>query len=260
MSDVVKSKAYPWALTGVFAALHLVITLIPFSLSISGTGIISFGMISATIVGFLLGPFFGVISVLIGSYLAMFFNIELAVIGFATPIATAAGALAAGLIRTRNTAFIPLFYAVTMALYFLSPLGFVVPELIWFHLIALALSILFVIPKTRDTLLGELELNKASTVRALFLLAIVCVTLDQLVGSTIGAFYFILFVGAPLEAIAPFYVSAVFIYPIERLIGSAVIVVVLGALIESLSSAYFTLPTSPISSGATLDLSEEEIQ
>ncbi|MFX1368228.1 MAG: hypothetical protein ACFFAY_06510 [Promethearchaeota archaeon] len=258
MSEFIKSSAYPWALTGVFAALHLVVTLIPFSVTVGGTGLISFGMVSATIVGFLLGPFFGVISVLIGSYLAIFINFELAAIGFGTPIATAAGAFAAGLIRTRKTTLIPLLYVVTLALYLVSPMGLAVPELVWFHVIALLVSLLFVIPKAKDKLLSELEMDKAYTVRALFLLAIVCVTLDQLVGSTIASYYFVTFLGNTVEAILPWYVGAVFVYPIERLIASAVIVIVLGAVIESLSSSYFTLPTTPISSRTSLDLSEEE--
>ncbi|MFW9800730.1 MAG: hypothetical protein ACFFD9_09855, partial [Candidatus Thorarchaeota archaeon] len=101
MSDFRRSGAYPWALTGIFAAVHLVITLIPYSLSVSGTGVISFGMISASIVGYLLGPFFGTVSVLIGSYLGIFINPEVALLGLTTPIATATGALAAGLLRVR---------------------------------------------------------------------------------------------------------------------------------------------------------------
>jgi hypothetical protein len=95
-----QSKTYSWALTGIFSAIHFDITIIPFSLAIGVQGVISLGMISGPLVGFLLGPFYGTIAVLIGSILAMFANPLLAVLGPFTPIATASGALAAGLFRT----------------------------------------------------------------------------------------------------------------------------------------------------------------
>jgi len=46
------------ALLGIFTALHLVITLIPYSISLGGGAAISFGLVSAPILGFLLGPFY----------------------------------------------------------------------------------------------------------------------------------------------------------------------------------------------------------
>ncbi|MFW9843899.1 MAG: hypothetical protein ACFFEV_04935, partial [Candidatus Thorarchaeota archaeon] len=107
MSNYTSSKAYPWALTGIFAAVHLVITLIPFSLSVGGGGEISYGLVSAPIIGFLLGPFFGVLAVVIGSLIAMSINPLIAILGPLTVLATAAGAYAAGAMRTRIRVSIP---------------------------------------------------------------------------------------------------------------------------------------------------------
>ncbi|MBE0526428.1 MAG: hypothetical protein IH631_05760, partial [Candidatus Thorarchaeota archaeon] len=81
MSGFSRSISYPWALTGIFGAVHFVITLIPFNIALGGGGEISFGLVSAPIIGFLLGPFFGVISVLIGSLLAIFINPGIAILG-----------------------------------------------------------------------------------------------------------------------------------------------------------------------------------
>ena len=260
MSDFRRSGAYPWALTGIFAAVHLVITLIPFSLSVSGTGAISFGMISASIVGYLLGPFFGTISVLIGSYLGIFINTEIALLGIATPIATAAGALAAGLLRVRKPIFIPIIYVAAMILYLISPIGLLVPELLWFHVIVFILSFLFLVPKISESIFDELEMKKTITARALFLFALVAVTLDQIVGSAIGTYYLVFVAGFDVSLVSTWYVAAVFIYPVERILGSIIIVFILKALVESLSTAYFDLPTIPFRTVGSNELSPQDVE
>ena len=256
MSEFQESKSYPWALTGIFAAFHLIITLIPFSLSVSGTGFISFGMISATIVGFLLGPFFGPISVLIGSYLGIFMNPEIAILGFATPIATAGGALAAGLIRSKKPFIAILIYAVSMVVYVISPLGFLVPEFLWFHIIVFSLSLLFVIPFTKGKIEQELELSKTTSTRTLILLALVSVCIDQAIGSAIGPYYLIYVLGLDVNLVASFWIAVVFIYPVERIIGAIIITFLLGSISESISSGYFQLPGSPLPQRDVSEISE----
>ena len=64
-----RSVAYPWALTGIFGAFHLVLTFLPFTVLGMGGGFLTWGMISAAIVGFLLGPFYGTVAVLVGSFI-----------------------------------------------------------------------------------------------------------------------------------------------------------------------------------------------
>jgi len=252
MSRFIRSRAYPWALTGVFAAIHLVITLIPFSISVSGSGLISFGMLSAPIVGFLLGPFFGTIAVLIGSYLGIFVNPEIALIGLATPIATSAGALAAGLIRAKKTIFVPIIYIVAMLLYLLSPIGQQVPEFVWFHAIAFVLSLLLVISRVSGRISDELELKQTITARALFLLALVSVTLDQAVGSAIGSYYLVYIAGFDLSLVVSWFVLGALIYPIERILGALIVVVLLRAIVESFSAAYFQLPLTPLGTAGSV--------
>ncbi|UCH04289.1 MAG: hypothetical protein JSW05_12070 [Candidatus Thorarchaeota archaeon] len=259
MTEFSRSGAYPWALTGIFAAVHLVITLIPFSLSVSGTGVISFGMISASIVGYLLGPFFGTVSVLIGSYLGIFINPEIAVLGLTTPIATAAGALAAGLMRVRKPIFIPIIYIAAMILYLVGPIGPQVPELLWFHVIVFILSLLFLVPQISGRLFDELDMKKAITARVLFLFALVAVTLDQIVGSAIGSYYLVFVAGIDVSTVTTWFVAVIFIYPVERILGAIIVVFILKALVESLSTAYFDLPTIPFKTASSEELTPQEV-
>lgn len=262
MSGFPNSKAYPWALTGVFAALHLVITLIPFSLAVGG-GEISFGLISAPIVGFLLGPIFGTIAVIIGSIIAMFIDVQIAVIGPFTVLATAAGAFSAGMIRSRKVAIIPLLYLLAIPAFLLSPVGLLIPEFVWFHFIVLLLSFIFLIPKVSTKLLDAMELsnnaNYAYGIFAIWLLSIVSVTLDQLVGSAMGGYYFVA-LGADAGFIAGFFSIVLFIYPIERLIGSLIVTVVLFALGKALVHSNLGLPITGLNPFKIDELSLDELE
>ncbi|MGY5871190.1 MAG: hypothetical protein RTV72_03005 [Candidatus Thorarchaeota archaeon] len=261
MSSFRKSMAYPWALTGIFGAVHLVITLIPFNLSVGGGGEISFGLVSAPIVGFLLGPFFGVIAVLIGSLLAIFINFGIAILGPFTVVATAAGAFAAGAMRTKIRIIIPITFLLAMAIYLISPIGVLVPAFIWFHFIVFLISLLFIIPKTSTRLIEPLNLN-ISTVRwfrfgSVWLFCLVAVTLDQVVGSAIGGWYFVL-LGADAAFMAGFFEVAILLYAFERIIGSILVALVVFALTEVLSRADYGLPLSRVGHYELLELSEGE--
>jgi hypothetical protein len=257
-----KSYAYPWALTGIFAAIHLVITLIPFSLAIGGGGSISFGMISAPIIGFLLGPFFGVIAVVIGSLLAMFINTLIAILGPFTVLATAAGAFAAGAMRTKIRLAVPIIFIVAFGIYLSSPVGVAVPLFIWFHLIVFAISFLFLIPQTSSWLVKPLNLNintdRWVRVVSIWLFSIVAVIIDNLVGSAIGGWYFILG-GADPGFIIGWFAAGLIIIPIERIVGSILVTLVIVTLVEVLSGADYGLPLSSVGEYELLELTEEEI-
>lgn len=260
MSGFMKSMTYPWALTGIFGAVHLVITLIPFNISVGGGGEISFGLVSAPIVGFLLGPFFGVIAVVIGSLLAMFINPGIAILGPFTVIATAAGAFAAGAMRTRIRITIPVAFLLSMAMYLLSPIGILVPAFIWFHFIGFLISLLFIIPKTSTRLIEPLNLNistkKWFRFGSIWLFCLVAVTLDQAVGSAIGGWYLVIF---GTETMAGFFETAILLYAFERIMGSILVTLIIFALTEVLSRADYGLPISRVGHFELLELDEAQM-
>ena len=251
------------ALLGIFAAVHLVITLIPFSISVGGGATISFGLVSAPIMGFLLGPFFGVWAVLIGSAIAISLNPTLAVIGPFTILATAAGAFGAGAFRTELRYIMPLFFGINIALYLFGPIGSLVPMFVWFHLIMFLVSFLFVIPGISPKLIEQLgfvhSTNRASKLFSIWILSLVSVTLDQATGSVLGAYYFVSVLGLPAATIAVYFDLAVFVYPIERLLGSIIVAVILLALGETISRTDFGLPLTNLDSAELAELKEDEI-
>jgi len=262
MSNFTRSGAYPWALVGIFAAVQLVMTYFPFTFAIGGGGILSLGLVSAPIIGYLLGPFFGTISVLIGSFLGVALNVAAHPLAMFTPIAPAASALVAGSLRVKKPIVVPIVYIAAIAIFLVSPIAGLSYTFLWFHLIALILSLLFLMPLFKNKLAGGLELNEnmgyGIGVVSIWLLSLIAVLADQLVGSTIGAFYF-LTLGMDVPTLAGFYTTVIFIYPIERTLASIIAAFVIVALAKFLAKTYFDLPTTPLETRIQ-ELPEEDIQ
>ncbi len=261
MSNFKQSSTYPWALTGIFGAIHLIITLIPYNISIGG-GEISFGLVSAPIMGFLLGPFYGVLAVILGSLIALFFNPLIAVLGPFTILATAAGAFAAGAMRTYDRKIIPILFILAMAVYLTSPIGVAFPYYIWFHLLVFVLSLLFIVPGYSKDLIKPLQLDIESErwkrFVSIWLFSLISVTLDQAVGSAIGGWYFIL-IGSEFGLILGYFELVVFLYAFERVVGSILVALIIFALVEVLSKVDYGLPLREKGAHEVLELPDDEM-
>ncbi|NOR38591.1 MAG: hypothetical protein GQ580_03270 [Candidatus Thorarchaeota archaeon] len=267
MVSFTRSVAYPWALTGVFGAVHLVVTIIPYSLSIGGGGVISFGLVSGAIIGFLLGPFFGTIAVLIGSTAGGFVNPSIALFGLLTPLAPATGAFVAGSFRVRGSrikSVAPVLFVYILALCFfiLGPIGIYAPGYLWLHIVAVILVLLFMVPgvgpQLSDALHIESDSKHSHSFFAILLVSFIAVMADHLVGSTIAAYVFS--AGMDPEALALIFMGVAFIYPWERLLASIITAVVLFITSISLAKTYFDLPTLPGIHSAPLEIPPEELE
>ncbi len=267
MASFTRSVAYPWALTGVFGAVHLVITIIPYSLSIGGGGVISFGLVSGPIIGFLLGPFFGTIAVLIGSLTGGFVNPSIALFGLLTPLAPATGAFVAGSFRVRgprikSVAPVLIVYILAFDLFILGPIGRYALGFLWLHIIACLLVLLFMVPGVGRQLSEALNIESIPeqplSLFAIWLVSFIAVMADHLVGSTIATYVFS--AGMDPEALALLFMGVAFIYPWERLLASVITAAVLYAASTSLAKTYFDLPIMPGIPSAPLELPPEELE
>ncbi|MHA1905501.1 MAG: hypothetical protein ACXABC_13040 [Candidatus Thorarchaeota archaeon] len=238
MSQYTSSQAYPWALTGVFAALHFVMTIFPFTPSIGGGGALSVGLISAPIIGFILGERYGTLSVLIGSILGIFANPAVAVIGIFTPLAPTASAFAAGVLRTKYAFTVPILFVIAFLVYIVGPIGLLVPNYLWLHSVAFIISIIVVLPFASKKFRRGVNFSETDPfVSAMFigLLTFISVMLDHIVGSAIGVYYFNYVYGLDALALAGIFTFVTVIYPIERLLAAslaAMMVFLVGAIIS----------------------------
>ncbi len=234
-----KSTSVHWALTGVFAALHLVISLIPYSIVLGTTGIISLGIISGPLIGFILGPIYGPISVLMGSYLAIMLDPAIAVIGPFTPLATGAGALAAGGLRTRRVLPVLAVYLASLVAFLVGPLGGIAYPFLLPHIVSLSIIILLLHPNLTSRMPWETGNNTNGLSKGLkiYPLSFVAVMVDNAVGNSLAAMYFIHIIGADVTAMTGIFLGVLFLYPVERLIAALIVaslyVVVRAAMIQT---------------------------
>jgi hypothetical protein len=245
-----------WALTLVFAAVQMVITLFPATLPIGGTGAyFSIDLISAPIIGYLLGPFYGAVSVLLGTFIAA--ASDPWVIGLWGPfgiigallvaIPPAMGAFVAGLIRKGRHRTVPIVFIVTIGLFLITRVGLIVFSFLWLHFIALSLSFLFLVPQLKKPLKDGLNLAEGTSYPkvaiALWLLVFISVMADHIVASVMRAFVYL---AAPAELVSLIYTEVIFIYPIERILASIVGALVTVLIAVAITRVNLYLPTSPI--------------
>jgi hypothetical protein len=244
-----------------------VVTIIPYSMAIGGGGVISFGLVSGAIIGFLLGPFFGTIAVLIGSLAGGFVNPSIALFGLLTPLAPATGAFVAGSFRVRgprikSVAPVLVVYILALCLFILGPIGSYAPGFLWLHLIACLLVLLFIVPGVGRQLSEALNIESIPEQPlsrfAIWLVSFIAVMADHLVGSTIATYVFS--AGMDPEALALLFMGVAFIYPWERLFASVITAAVLYAASTSLAKTYFDLPIMPGIPSAPLEIPPEELE
>ena len=277
MSGFAKSATYPWALTAIFAAFHLVLTFIPFSILGMGGGALTWGMVSAGIVGFLLGPFFGTISVLIGSLIGTgIFNLG-GILGPIVPVlAPTAGAFAAGCLRTARVRELFLIFVIAIALFFISPIGtlafttitlgsLVIPiSFVWLHLITLLIIAVLLIPRLAKALSSAVSFDRNRNVKlmpiAILLFSFISLMTDHIVGNAASVFWLHYVALFDVPTLVGWWIPITFVYPVERLLATVVLAIIVIAAGEAIVQTGLELPVSPWESKEHLELSEEEIE
>lgn len=265
MSGLSKSVAYPWALTGIFGAFHLVLTFIPFSVLGMGGGFLTWGMVSAAIVGFLLGPFFGTIAVLAGSIIGTgIFNAG-GILGPIVPVlAPTAGAFAAGALRTGRVRELFVLFLVAILGYVISPIGVSAFIFIWLHLITLFIITILLVPKLMDKLKEAVTFEKGRNLTlmpiAVLLISFIALMTDHIVGNTASVFYLFYFGAFDAPTLVGFWLPITFVYPFERILATIVLALIVIAAGEAIVQTGLELPTTPWENKEQLELSSDEIE
>jgi MFS family permease len=202
-------------------------------------------MVSGALVGLILGPIYGTISVGIGSVLAMIAFPAAAIISIFTPLAPMAGALTAGAVMDHRPWVLYFIFDVAFLLFIVGPIGYTAAGFLWLHCITFAISFLFVVPRISTRLRNGLELSESTSVfmvaLAYWLTGFCALMADSLVGSTLYQYYAI-WIGWDATALAGIYLGTMFVYPVERGIASVVLAVIAVATSRALASAHLSLP------------------
>ncbi|MHA2602199.1 MAG: hypothetical protein AM324_008735 [Candidatus Thorarchaeota archaeon SMTZ1-83] len=252
-----------WALSCIFAALQMVIVLFPATLPIGGTGgYFSIDLVSAPFIGYLLGPLYGTVSVLLGTFIAFVVDPSAAgVLGtiasfipafpwvgaFIAGIVPATSAFVAGRIRTGRYRAVPLVFILLIVFFLLTPVGPLALSFLWLHIVALVLSVLILVPRFKKHLESGLSLSDDASVYVgaitIWLLVFISVVADHLVASVMRAY---LFFAVPPTLVLDIYTAVIIIYPIERIIASLIGGFIIVLLATTLTRANLHLPTRAV--------------
>ncbi len=234
-----------WSLVGVFAALHFVISMIPLSIAVGAEGVITLGMITGAICGFLLGPFYGGTAVLAGSLLLGLANPASMVIGPLTPVATVTGAVSAGSVRTGRVYVPAVVYLVTISLFLLGPGGLQGIIVVWFHMTSFALACLLlfrVMSEKVNRRWAAKSGHGVGFIASVWLTAFLAVMNDHIVGLTSFTYYYHYVVGLDTEVISGILVAIALVYPIERLLVSLIATMILVPVIIAIERGGLLMP------------------
>ncbi|MHA1770233.1 MAG: hypothetical protein ACTSYL_01760 [Candidatus Thorarchaeota archaeon] len=244
MSIRIRSATEQWSLIGIFAAIQVVATIMPFSVAIGTEGTISIGLITAPLIGILLGPYAGPVAVGIGSLLGIWVNPLSGVMGFFTPIATISGAFAAGAIRNGKGLYVPPIYFVGVIGFLFSPIGVLAHSYLWLHIATMYLVLFLVSPRISEFF--KTTFDKAEdTYWLIIVVAFTCfiaVMTDHIVGSTIAAFYFNIVYNLEPNVLASIFMGVAFVYPLERIIATVILTLVVVGVLKAVQQ--FASPSS----------------
>lgn len=219
------------ALIAVFAALHTVLSSLPYTITIGVSGSITLGVISSPLIGILLGPITGGTTVVIGSVIAMFINPAGAIFGFVSFLPATLGAISAGFSIKKQGYISATIIAVFIILFYVHPFGMEAVFYPFMHIIAMIIALVF---STRLAVWSTEMSNIKKLGLGIPIAAFVGTLTDHMVGGSLAIWIF--------EIPAATWNTIIFIYPIERIVAVIITAAIALPLYYSLKrSGIFTL-------------------
>lgn len=199
----------------VFAAVQAVVTMIPFTIAIGVSGSITLGVVTAPLIGFLLGPIPAGISVLVGSLIGLFLNPSGAIFGPLTALPPALGAVAAGCIRLKRGYVSGIIILLSVAAFYAHPFGREAIFYPWLHIVAMILAF-SPLAGLAASYFATSNLKKITF--AVAVAALVGTLTDHAFGSAMGIWYYNLPAGI--------WNLIIYVYPLERIAAVAIATIV----------------------------------
>ena len=210
----------------VFAAIQAVVTIIPFTIAIGVSGNITLGVVTAPLIGFLLGPATGGISVFVGSLIGLFLNPSGAIFGPLTAVPPALGAAASGCIRMKRGYVPGTIILLSVAVFYAHPFGRAALFYPWLQIVAMVLAF-SPIARLAASYFATSELKKITF--AVAVAALVGTLTDHAFGSALGIWYY--------NLPTAIWNTIMYIYPIERVATIAIVTIIGAPVYQRLKSS-----------------------
>lgn len=212
-----KISALDVALMSVFATLQALLAILPFTITIGVSGQITLGVIGGSLIGILLGPTTGGLSVLIGSLIGVFLNPTGAIFGVLTIVPPSFGAFGAGCIKIKRGYIAGFAILASLLIFYAHPFGREAFAYPWLHIIAMVIAF------SPLSSLASSTFNSSQATKPILGIAVasfIGVLTDHIVGSALAIWYY-----SP-HLIPEIWYSIIPIYPIERLVALTLVTVI----------------------------------
>ena len=228
------------ALVTVFAALQAVLCSLPYTISVGVSGQITLGVIGVPIIGILLGPFLGGLTVLIGSIIGAFVNPAGAIFGFFSVLPPTLGAMGAGFCMQKKGYVPGAIILASLVAFYAHPFGRESLMYPWLDIIAMITAFASLIPMVVWASHNP-NIKRFSLGIPIFIF--VGTLTDHMFGSALAIWYF-----NPI--LTPEIWSFVtFVYPLERIVVVILATLVTLPLYYSLQRAELLVYSKPLNAG-----------
>ncbi|MEM1587121.1 MAG: ECF transporter S component [Candidatus Bathyarchaeia archaeon] len=213
------------SLIAIFAALQVLLSIFPLSITIGVAGSITLGVAGSPLIGILLGPVLGGLAVLIGSLIGCFINPSGAIFGFLTVIPPFLGALGAGCIRVKRGHIIGAIILASLLIFYAHPYGqqaYIYP---WLHIIAMIVAFSPIATMSGSAFTSQ---KFSKILFGAIISSFVGVMADHIAGCAIAIWYF-----SPMLVPEIWYI-AMPVYPVERVIALIVASIIAASIYQRL--------------------------
>jgi hypothetical protein len=213
-------------MASIFAAIQMIIVAIPIPFPIGGTGGYLFlSLISASIIGYLLGPRYGTMAVFIGTLIGgvlhpLFLDVNLELLRYLIALAPAVVSFIAGGIKESRFTRVPVVYLVFLIAFvslslIIQPLLVSTLTFLWFHFIVFLYTLLLFSRYFKNKFADGLDISIGkkwlANGIAIFLLIFISITIGHLV-ELVLEFYYLATMSIQATSISPEASSMVIAY------------------------------------------------
>jgi biotin transporter BioY len=212
-----KTATFKVALMAVFAAMQALLSMFPLSITLGVSGQVTLGLVGGCLIGVLLGPVYGGLAVLLGSFLGVFLNPGGALFGFLSPIPPFLGAFSAGCVKIKRGYVAGAVILVSLLVFYAHPYGREAFIYSWLHIVAMAVAfspLAFMAGSAFDSV------RTAKPVLGIATAAFIGAMADHMVGSALAIWYF-------SPSLTPeIWFLAMPVYPVERIVAVVLVTLI----------------------------------
>lgn len=216
------------SLIAIFAALQLLLTIFPLSITIGVAGSITLGAAGGPLIGILLGPTLGGLAVLIGSFIGCFINPSGAIFGFLTVIPPFLGAIGAGCIKVKRGYIIGAIILASLLIFYAHPFGQQVYIFPWLDIIAMVMAFSPIAVMAGSAFTSQ---RFSKIIFGAIISSFVGVMADHIAGCAIAMWYF-----SPM-LVPEIWYMAMPVYPVERVTALIIASIIAAPIYQRLKKA-----------------------